>query len=139
MHDVSKLLPSEFSPYTNYCFGHGADIRKAEYKHVCLDNHDSSDKNFNFAWLLHKKRNKHHWQWWVEFDINNNLKAQEMREPYLTEMICDWIGAEKLEGKFSPKDDQYLEVRKWYADHKNKLLLNEKTRQKIEEKIKWTS
>lgn len=125
MHDVSKFLPSELLPYINHFF--------SKYNSV------AEDKKFDFAWMLHQKRNKHHWQWWVLPNEEGALKLLEIPEPYLTEMICDWLGAAKAQGKVSPKGDKYFEVRKWYSTHKNMMLLNEKTRSKIEEIIKWKS
>lgn len=133
MHDISKFLPSELFPYAEHCFSCGEDIK------IYPDNDCVSDEKFNFAWLLHKKRNRHHWQWWVEFDVNDGVRALEIDEPYLTEMICDWIGAGRAQGRIFSKEDKYFEVRKWYAVHKDKMRLNEKTRSIIEEKIKWKS
>lgn len=138
-HDMSKFLPSEFFSYADYCFGHSDDIKQPECDNGYSDNYCVLDAKFNFAWLLHKKRNKHHWQWWVEFDINDGVMALEMGEPYLTEMICDWVGAGKAQGYMSPKEDRYFEVRKWYAAHRDKMKLNERTRSKVEERIKWIS
>ena len=133
MHDMSKFLPSELFPYANHFT---SDIKEDgdDYKSV-----DTGDKEFDFAWLSHQKKNKHHWQWWILLGDEGGLIAMEMEEPYLIEMICDWQGAGKAQGKVSPKDDKYLETRNWYANHKNKMQLNEKTRSKIEEIIKWRS
>lgn len=137
-HDMSKFLPSELFPYINHFFAdnhvEGGKDESGYYKPA-----DTGDREFDFAWLLHQKKNRHHWQWWVLPNDEGGLKAIEIQEPYLTEMICDWLGAGKAQGKVSPKDDKYFEVRNWYANHKNKMQLNEKTRQKIEEKIKWKS
>ncbi|MDO8443311.1 MAG: DUF5662 family protein [bacterium] len=135
-HDMSKFLPSELFPYADHfiCNIKECNCETGYYKSV-----DSGDKKFDFAWILHQKRNKHHWQWWVLPDDGGGLRAMEMEEPYLIEMVCDWVGAGKAQGKVSPKDDKYFETRNWYANHKNKMKLNEKTRAKIEEKIKWIS
>lgn len=138
MHDISHFFPSEFFPYSDYAFKYDMDVKRIE--EGSTDNDDEVDKKFNFAWLLHKKRNKHHWQWWVEFDVRDGVMILEMEELYLKEMICDWIGAGKAQCYYrSKKDDRYFEVREWYAAHKNKIQLNEKTRRKVEEKIKWES
>ena len=40
VHDLSKLLPSEFFPYSIYFYGNS-----------------KNDKEFDNAWLLHQKRN----------------------------------------------------------------------------------
>lgn len=48
-HDWSKFLPSEWFPYVHFFYGKPGD---------------SVTSAFDFAWLLHQKRNPHHWQWW---------------------------------------------------------------------------
>src|SRR3972149_1962592 len=62
-HDISKFLPDEFIPYANF-FYKKADKMKRDgtgyYKPT-----DTGDKAFDFAWLLHQKRNRHHWQWYL--------------------------------------------------------------------------
>ncbi len=138
VHDLSKFLPSEFIPYTKYFYGPTADSTLNErsktdyYKPT-----DTGDKAFDFAWLLHQKRNRHHWQWWVLPEDVSGVKVFPIEEPYLTEMICDWIGAGKAKGYFSPGDDRYSEVRRWYRKHGNKLQLADETRRKIEKRIKY--
>ncbi|MFA5525633.1 MAG: DUF5662 family protein [Acholeplasmataceae bacterium] len=47
-HDLSKLRPSEFWAYCRW-FYRGSDNGAA----------------FNVAWLLHQRRNPHHWQYWM--------------------------------------------------------------------------
>lgn len=144
MHDLSKVFPDECIPYTNFFYGdtqpmntHGASgvgnpkaprrDSTGYYKPI-----DTGDKAFDFAWLLHQKRNRHHWQWWILPEDNGGVKVLEMQEPYLTEMICDWIGAGKAQGHFSPKDDRYFETRKWYEVNGKKMQLHPKTRKYIE-------
>lgn len=138
MHDLSKFLPSEFIPYANHFYGEkGEIIRKKKNETGYYKPTDTGDETFDFAWLLHQKRNRHHWQWWTLAEDEEGIKVLEIKEPYLTEMICDWIGAGKAQGKFSPKDDKYLETRKWYSANKDKMQLGKKTRQKIEEIIDY--
>ena len=133
VHDMSKFLPSEFFPYADHFSNITIDRDDTGY----YKSTDVRNEKFDFAWILHQKRNKHHWQWWVLPNDGQRLSAMEMKEPYLTEMICDWVGAGKAQGKISPKEDRYFETRRWYANHRNKMQLNEKTRSKIEETIKW--
>lgn len=54
-HDLSKFLPSEFFPYARYFKGSdNSDI-----------NMTIAVKDFERAWLFHKNRNRHHWNYWV--------------------------------------------------------------------------
>lgn len=135
-HDLSKFLPSEFIPYANYFYGKkGSDIKKGRNETGYYKPTDTGDKNFDFAWLLHQKRNRHHWQWWILPTDEEGIKIFEIPEPFLTEMICDWIGAGKAQGKFSPKTDKFFETRRWYQQNGKKMQLNEITRAIIEKII----
>lgn len=63
MHDFSKLRPSEFIPYARYFYN--PDGSKREHKRDKTGYYkptDTGDANFDFAWFLHQKRNRHHWQ-----------------------------------------------------------------------------
>ena len=40
------------------------------------------DGSFDSAWLLHQKRNAHHWQYWVLLEDEGNTKALEMDDKY---------------------------------------------------------
>jgi hypothetical protein len=130
MHDISKLFPSEWIPYSNFFYGKKPSTirdKTGYYKPT-----DTGDKAFDFAWLLHQKRNKHHWQWWVLAEDEGGIKVFKMEEPYFTEMICDWIGAGKAQGYFSPEDDVYFETRSWWNANKHKMVFHEETRNEIE-------
>lgn len=136
IHDWSKFLPDEFIPYSNFFYGEKAVPRRDStgyYKPT-----DTGDEAFDFAWLLHQKRNKHHWQWWVLPEDDGGLKVLPIPQKYLTEMVCDWIGAGKAQGHFSPPSDPYLETRNWYGANKNKMKLEEKTRRTVEKIINYT-
>ena len=139
MHDNSKIFPSELIPYTNYFYGKkDSDITRGRDETGYYKPTDTGDKDFDFAWLLHQKRNRHHWQWWVLPEDDGGLKIIEMTEPYRKEMLADWIGAGKAQGHFPDKDDKFSETRKWYEKNKGKMMLGAETRKWIEEKITLT-
>lgn len=105
MHDMSKFLPSEWFPYVNYFYA------GSKY----------SDKSaFDRAWLLHQKRNKHHWQYWILREDNGNTIALDMTEKYVKEMIADWYGAGMA---INGSED----VKKWYRENYNKVLVSANT------------
>lgn len=153
VHDMSKFLPSEFIPYARYFYGVcsicgnkgrvwnnsvgdgwmpcpkcSKDGNKAGYFKPAV----TGDSNFDFAWLLHQKRNRHHWQWWLLYEDCGNVKTMPMSGEDIVEMVCDWVGAGKAQGKFSPADDRYCEVRKWYAENRSKIILDSFTRTLVE-------
>lgn len=93
-HDWSKLRWDEWMPYTNYFYG-PQPVRDSTgyYKPT-----DTGDAAFDFAWLLHQKRNRHHWQWWILPEDNGGTKILRMPERYMREMLADWRGAGKAQG-----------------------------------------
>ena len=125
MHDLSKFFPDEFFPYANHFFTKGK--KPARDKTGYCKPTDTGDPAFDFAWLLHQKRNKHHWQWWVQPDDCEGVVILPMPDKYILEMFCDWLGAGRAQGFESGTIDQ------WYASNKNKLQLHPNTRKKIEE------
>jgi len=132
-HDFSKLLPSEFLPYANFFYGERqSDIKKARDESGYYKPTDTGDKNFDFAWLLHQKRNDHHWQWWVLPEDGGGLKILTMSNKAILEMVCDWIGAGKAQGNISPKDKPLLECQKWYEKNKKKIQFSPETKELVE-------
>ncbi len=104
VHDLSKFSPTEFVPSAKYFQGDRSPISK-----------EKEEIGYSKAWLHHKGRNKHHWEYWTDFDDNGNVTCVKIPFKYVVEMVCDWIGAgkayskEKWENK-SPLD-YYIAVR----------------------------
>jgi len=123
-HDLSKFRLDEWIPYANYFYGkrHNVRDKTGYYKPT-----DTGDKAFDFAWLLHQKRNKHHWQWWCLHQDSDGIKVLEMPLRYRKEMLADWRGAGRTQGK--PKTWE------WYAVNKDKLQLAPETRAWVEAEI----
>lgn len=119
VHDVSKLLPSEFFAYANYFYG----------KPLCSSLRELKRKEkFNRAWLRHQHRNKHHWQHWVLVKDSDETIVIPMPRKYVYEMIADWIGAGRaIKGRGIPKD----EVVDWYLRNRPNMILHPETEDKI--------
>lgn len=111
IHDLSKFLPSEFFPYAEYFYGKG-----------------NNKMEFDFAWLLHQKRNPHHWQWWISILEDGTKQMFGMSSDFRTEMLCDWFGCGMAKGK--------PDILEWYMKHKDEILLHSKTRYWIEKELK---
>jgi hypothetical protein len=134
IHDWSKFRPDEWFPYAFHFYGpdshHGggshAPVRDETgyYKPT-----DTGDSVFDFAWLLHQKRNKHHWQWWVLPEDNGGLKTITMPIKYMKEMVADWRGAGRAQGK--------PDTLAWYAKNKDKIQLEWLCRSYVEFLIGW--
>ncbi|MDR2700203.1 MAG: DUF5662 family protein [Nitrososphaerota archaeon] len=83
-HDLSKYLPTEFISSARYYPGTSSPI-DAEKK----------NKGYSLAWLHHRGRNPHHWEYWIE-GLNNGGVPLKMPLKYLVELACDFIGAGKV-------------------------------------------
>ena len=127
-HDWSKYRPSEWFPYAAFFY------TPSEQKTVKRDSTgyykptDTGDAAFDFAWLLHQKRNRHHWQWWVLPEDDGGTKVLEMPDVYIKEMVCDWIGAGLAQG-------HGRDVVTWYDKNKEKMQLTSTTRRRVESLI----
>ena len=127
IHDISKFRPSEFIPYARYFYGEKRDITHGQDSSGYYKAGTSLDDAFNFAWLLHQKRNRHHWQWWVLPLDDGGNKIVEMDHTSRNEMICDWTGAGRA---ISGRKDW----RPWYEKNKGNMVLGELTRAWVERK-----
>lgn len=71
LHDMSKFSPTEFISYSKNFYGTPTE---------------KLDSKFDYAWLHHQRKNKHHWEYWVD----GNGKALRIPYKYLKQMLCDW-------------------------------------------------
>ena len=118
MHDVSKFTIYEFMPSAKYWRGNGSPI-EAERAAI----------GYSYAWLSHKGKNKHHWQWYIDIIGYNDkkdveIKVAPMPNKYIVEMYCDMVGAAKAYKTGTAKD--------YYLKHKDIWILHPMTRKKLE-------
>ncbi len=131
LHDIDKFYPDEFFPYARY-FGKGKfNILRGRNK---TGYYTPDTREFKFAWTLHQKRSKHHWQWWTHLAEAGRMEVFEIPEPYITEMMCDWIGAGRAQGNYF-KYDKWRASREWYHQNKKVMLLHKNTKKEIEKRI----
>ena len=84
VHDMSKFGFTEFVASARHFQGDRSPI-DAEKEAI----------GYSMAWLHHKGHNKHHWEYWTDFDSNGQVVANAIPFKYIVEMVCDWIGAGK--------------------------------------------
>ncbi len=128
VHDWSKFLPSEFVPYARYFYNSDGTPKQRRDDTGYYKPTDTGDGVFDFAWLLHQKRNRHHWQWWVLPEDCGDIKVLQMQKKYRLEMLADWIGAGQVQ--CTP------DTAKWYHRNKGKLVLHELTREWVENELR---
>ncbi len=127
IHDISKMHPDEFIPYANYFYSGTNDIHKGRDETGYYKPTDTGDPAFDYAWFLHQKRNKHHWQYWVFPQDEGGVKAVNIPLIFRKEMLCDWRGAGRALG--TP------DTKKWYEAHKDIIQFHPLTRQWIENNL----
>lgn len=114
-HDTSKYESDEYDAYCNYFYP--------------SDGFEKDEHEFNRAWLLHQKRNPHHWQYWILIRDNGDLEPMDMPIEYICEMLCDWHS-------FTLRDSKSTAY-KWWNDNKDKMVLSKNTIDCIESMISY--
>ena len=85
-HDLSKYTPTEFWQGVKYYAGTFSP-NETERK----------EKGYSGAWLHHKGRNKHHFEYWTDYNpVERRVKPVKMPVRYVAEMFCDRVAASKI-------------------------------------------
>jgi hypothetical protein len=120
-HDLSKYSKTEFFASAKYFQGNRSPI-DAEKKAT----------GYSVAWQNHKGKNKHHWQYWTDFE-EGKLILLRMPPKYVAEMLCDWVGAGKAYNKGSWTIDSF---KSWYANNRDIYHLHQSTKAYIDMLVK---
>ncbi|MCR5702030.1 MAG: DUF5662 family protein [Lachnospiraceae bacterium] len=119
LHDLSKYGPTEFLVGAKYYQGTRSP-----------NNAEREDKGYTSAWLHHKGRNKHHLEYWIDYDLDNGgMQGMKMPVKYVVEMFCDRIAASRNYNRDSYDDTMPL---KYYNRGKDKYLLHPETQALLE-------
>lgn len=99
MHDLSKFSPSEFLVGARYYQGNRSP-----------NNAEREDKGYSQAWLHHKGRNRHHYEYWFDYSTHskNPIAAVKMPGRYVAEMFMDRVAASKTYNGAAYKDSDPL-------------------------------
>ena len=81
IHDLSKYSPTEFFESVKYFNGHRSPIISAR-----------EENGYSKAWLHHKGRNKHHFEYWEDLTTTKRI-GSPMPYKYAVECICDKLAA----------------------------------------------
>lgn len=123
MHDLSKYMPSELlMGFMYYDDGKSSP-----------NNGERRDKGYSYAWMHHKGRNRHHFEYWTDYSLHPSeakhpLQAVEMPRKYVAEMLMDRICASKNYNKESYTQHDPLS----YFEHgKSHYLLHPQTEKEL--------
>lgn len=111
-HDLSKYSPAEFFVGCRYYQGDRSPNQM-----------ERLDKGCSTAWLHHKGRNKHHYEYWIDYDLRDNMTLCGMKMPYkyVVEMFLDRVAACKVyrKDKYKTNDpyDYYIAGEGHYVIH----------------------
>ena len=115
VHDLSKFGPTEFIESAKYYQGNRSPIIACR-----------RDRGVSLAWLHHKGRNRHHIEYWQDFDGEVHPL---MPYKYAVECVCDKLAATKTyAGKNYTPD---MPLNHWLR-YGSKVLGNPKTLEFVE-------
>ncbi len=109
LHDLSKYAPSEFLVGCRYYQGTRSP-----------NNAEREATGVSLAWLHHKGRNKHHFEYWVDYSLDGKhvIMGAPMPRRYIAEMVMDRISASRIYmgDAYTPR-----EPLKYYLKSKDRL------------------
>ena len=121
LHDMSKYSPSEF-------------VSGAKYYVAGISPHNIAKEKLGYspAWLHHKGRNRHHYEYWIDYSVdksNHSLVGMKMPTKYVVEMFVDRVAAcMNYEGdKYTDASayNYYMRGRDYYVMHPDTMALLE--------------
>ena len=118
-HDLSKYAPVEFLQGVKYYSGtHSPNETEREYK------------GYSEAWLHHKGRNRHHFEYWNDYNPKEKKVCPvKMPARYVAEMFCDRVAASKIyQGKNYTQAHPY----EYFLRGKGKRFIHEETSDLLE-------
>lgn len=124
LHDMSKFSPSEFLVGCKYYQGTRSP-----------NNAERETIGYSSAWLHHKGRNKHHFEYWMDYstDGSEGLVGMEMPLRYVAEMFMDRVAASKTYMRDTYRDTSPLE---YYEQGKAAGMIHPHTREILERYLK---
>lgn len=119
-HDLSKYSPTEFVVGMRFFQGYQSP-----------NNAERKAYGYSSAWLHHKGRNKHHFEYWLDYgsSISKGYVPARMPNKYLAEMYMDRVAASKIYNKEKYTNDFPLN---YFMKGKNHTAIEEHTKAELE-------
>lgn len=124
-HDLSKYSPTEFWESVKYFTGDKSPIDNCK-----------ADKGYSKAWMHHKGRNSHHYEYWQD-NFDNGGQALQMPFKDAIELVCDYIaaGMAYMKDNFTYKS----EYEWWLNKSKNNIAMHPNTKRFVDIMLKVMS
>lgn len=121
MHDMSKYSPTEFLVGCKYYQGTRSP-----------NNAEREATGVSRAWLHHIGRNKHHYEYWVDYSLDDEhvIMGAQMPRKHVAEMVVDRISASRNYLRDAYTDSQPLE---YFLKSKDELwFIHPQTKKELE-------
>ena len=119
-HDLSKYMPKEFWLGAKYYQGDKSP-----------NVGERLAKGYSDAWMHHKGRNKHHFEYWTDYrPETREFGAVKMPINYVKEMFCDRVAASRI---YRGKDYNDAYPLEYFLGGKGKRLIHKETSDLLEE------
>ena len=113
-HDLSKYSLTEFIPGAKYYLGDRSPNEAKREK-----------KGYSAAWLHHKGRNRHHYEYWMDYSMKTKrMEPVKMPLKYVKEMFCDRVAASKIYQGKKYTDAHPLQ---YYTNAKSRIIMHPET------------
>ena len=118
-HDLSKYSPTEFWQGARFYQGNRSP-----------NTAEREQNGYSLAWMHHKGRNRHHYEYWTDMDrTTKNYASMPMPRKYLVEMVMDRRAAcMTYQGKAYTDGSAYT----YFAKSRERELMHPQTRQELE-------
>lgn len=128
VHDMSKYSPTEFRVGVKYFQGDRSP-----------NTAERNDIGYSTAWLHHKGRNKHHYEYWIDMigNRNANFEGKPMPTRYIVEMVCDRLAACKVYQGENFRQESALEYFKLEQSAEGEILIHPDTKRQLERYLSW--
>lgn len=116
-HDLSKFSPTEFLVGAKYYQGDRSP-----------NNAEREAIGYSSAWLHHKGRNRHHYEYWIDYStkaIEGGMAPAPMPKKYVVEMFMDRVAASKTYNKEKYTDSHPL---MYFQSGKGEPMMHPETR-----------
>ena len=118
-HDLSKYSPTEFLMGIRYFQGDKSP-----------NGAERTDKGYSEAWMHHKGRNRHHYEYWTDMNLQTRTyEPVKMPRKYLAEQIMDRRAACKVY-----QGDAYTDASayEYFMSSRERQLMHPENRQELE-------